>query len=299
MVLEHGYSSGLQLAQSRSEFPVRLTKGASLRVCLGHRSSATLTHPSTADSAFAEPRASSWRAKLAQIRVMHMRWEDLAFLHWPIDAAILQSRLPDRLRLDTFEGQAWIGITPFRMTQVRPAWLPSMPGISTFPELNVRTYVVADGIPGIWFVSLDAMQILAVHAARSLLNLPYHYARASIETHGDHVQWQSHRGRSSTRAGRFFAHYRPTGGVYLSVPGDLDHWLTERYYLYTADHRERVFRQAVRHRQWPLQAANAEVFENTMWAANRLPDMAGPPLAHFSRQVDVWACTPEPVDKTP
>ena len=69
-------------------------------------------------------RLSSWRAKLAQVRVMHMRWEDLAFLHWPIDAPILQSRLPDRLRIDTFAGQAWIGITPFRMTQVRPAWLP-------------------------------------------------------------------------------------------------------------------------------------------------------------------------------
>ncbi len=181
------------------------------------------------------------------------------------------------------------------MEAVRPAWFPSVPGVSAFPELNVRTYVVSEGVPGIWFFSLDAMQHLAVAAARFLLNLPYHYAKASLEAGTDGIRWRS--ARASARGPRaiFSATYRPVGEPYRSRPGDLDHWLTERYALYSVTRRGRVFRQAIEHQPWPLQAAEAKIIENTMFAANRLPSMSGPPLVHFARSVDVWAYLPEPV----
>jgi uncharacterized protein YqjF (DUF2071 family) len=232
---------------------------------------------------------------VTRVGVLHMCWQDLAFFHWPIEPALLDHLLPGGLLLDTFEGRAWLGITPFRMTQVRPAWCPSLPGISTFPELNVRTYVMADGIPGIWFFSLDATQTLAVRTARMLLNLPYHYGRATIETDQCGVRWHSARSGRRWPPARFAANYRPISEIYYSRPGHLDYWLTERYCLYTANSDGRVFRQAISHHPWPLQDADAEVLENTMLEADGLPPADGPPLVHFARQVDVWACLPEAV----
>lgn len=226
------------------------------------------------------------------VRALHMVWQDLAFLHWPMDAALLAARLPERLRLDTFEGRAWLGITPFRMTKVRPAWMPSLPGVSTFPELNVRTYVVADGIPGIWFFSLDAGQRLAVVGARTLLNLPYHHARCSIETVDDGVRYATERLDGSGVRGRFSASYRATGTRYLSQPGHLDHWLTERYCLYGVSRRGSVFRLAVTHEHWPLQPAEVDIAENTLLEADELTRVQGLPLAHFARRVEVWGGLP-------
>lgn len=216
---------------------------------------------------------------------MHMRWEDLAFLHWPVEARLLEHRLPSGLRLDTFDGGAWLGITPFRMNQVRPAWCPSLPQVSRFPEINVRTYVVADGVPGIWFFSLDAMQRLTVWGARTMLNLPYFYARASIAATGHGITWQSERSVSGWPPGRFCADYRPIGEVYFSRPGQLDYWLSERYCYYTVNRRGRLFRQAINHPQWPLEQAEAEISENTMLEAAALPPVAGPPLVHFAKQL--------------
>lgn len=224
-----------------------------------------------------------------------MCWQDLAFFHWPVEPELLRHLLPVDLPLDTFEGRAWLGITPFRMTQVRPAWCPALPGVSSFPELNVRTYVIANGVPGIWFFSLDAMQWLAVHTARTLLKLPYYYARATIESGGCGVRWKSERSVGRWPPACFAAIYRPHGKAYYSRPGQLDYWLTERYCLYTADRRGRLIRQAITHQPWPLEEAEAEISQNTMLQADGLPPVYGPPLMHFARQLDVWACLPEPV----
>lgn len=230
-----------------------------------------------------------------RLKVLHMCWEDLAFLHWPVESRWLQRRLPAGIEIDTFEGRAWIGITPFRMTQVRPLFCPSLPGVSTFPELNVRTYVVAEGIPGIWFFSLDAMQRLAVRAARTLLNLPYFYAHAKIESSSQLVRWHGERRSGPTPRGRFSAGYGPVGDVYNSRPGHLDYWLTERYCLYSIGRSGRLFRQAISHPAWPLQRAEVELLENSMLEADSLPPVNGEPLVHFARHLDVWACLPEPI----
>lgn len=233
------------------------------------------------------------RRLVSRLRVMHMRWRDLAFFHWPIDAEPLRRRLPPAIRLDTFEGSAWIGITPFQMTAVRPAFLPPLPGISAFSELNVRTYVISNGVRGIWFFSLDAAQAVAVRAARLAFNLPYHHARISMERASDGVHWRSERSHNGESPAVFSVNYRPTGDPYSTKPGDLDHWLTERYCLYSVSHVGKAFRLSINHRQWPLQPAEGEIAVNTMFAAERLPPVSGPPLVHFAKELDVWGHLPE------
>ena len=111
---------------------------------------------------------------------MTMTWHSLAFLHWPVAAESLQASIPEPLVLDTFAGQAWLGVVPFGMSNVRPRWAPPLPGVSRFPEINVRTYVTHDGKPGVWFYSLDATNWLAVRGARALFHLPYYDARIQL-----------------------------------------------------------------------------------------------------------------------
>ena len=115
--------------------------------------------------------------------VMAQTWEDLLFAHWRLPQERLQELVPG-LPVDTFDGDAWLGITPFVVTNLRAVGTPPAPGISTFPELNVRTYVTVDEKPGIYFFSLDAGSRLAVEAARRLYRLPYFRARMSVRRSG-------------------------------------------------------------------------------------------------------------------
>ena len=116
--------------------------------------------------------------------VMHQTWHDLLFMHWRVPAESLRQHLPTALSLDTFDDSAWIGIVPFRMSDVRPRFLPALPWLSAFPELNVRTYVTLDGRPGVWFFSLDAGNPLAVWIARAWFKLPYFTADITSSTRG-------------------------------------------------------------------------------------------------------------------
>lgn len=161
--------------------------------------------------------------------IMFMRWLDLAFLHWPVDPAALQRLLPPQVPLDTFDGKAWLGITPFEMSSSRPRCVPPVPWLSTFPELNVRTYVTIGGKPGIWFLSLDAANAVAVRAARLGFLLPYFDARMSIQRVGETINYRSHRRHSDAPAADFVAQYRPLGDVYHARPETLEYFLVERY----------------------------------------------------------------------
>src|SRR5437764_14098290 len=105
--------------------------------------------------------------------IMTQTWHELLFAHWPIAPEKIRPLIPSVFTLDTFEGEAWVGVVPFRMSNVRPRWVPPMPGLSAFPELNVRTYVTIHGIPGVYFFSLDAGNPIAVAAARTVFHLPY------------------------------------------------------------------------------------------------------------------------------
>jgi len=177
------------------------------------------------------------------------------------------------------------------MSGVRARYLPPLPGLSAFPELNVRTYAVAGGRPGVFFLSLDAANAIAVAAARRVFHLPYHRSEMACRSEGDNVVYSCRRARGVPVA-EFRGAYGPTGSVYRTRAGDLDHWLTERYGLYTADGRGRAVRVDIRHEPWPLQPAWARIEANTMAEASgvRLPAMA--PLLHFARRLEVMATLP-------
>lgn len=220
---------------------------------------------------------------------MAMRWHDLLFAHWPVDAAALRARIPPGLELDTFDGQAWIGVVPFRMTSIRPRLGPALPWISAFAELNVRTYVRRKHHSGVWFFSLDAANPVAVRVARWTFHLPYMDARMLCAASGDGVRYVSDRTHRGEPPAAFAARYRPTGDAYRATAGSLEHWLTERYCLFAADRHSRLYRGDIQHVPWPLQPAEAEIERNTMTApiGIRLPDAK--PLLHFARRLDVTA----------
>lgn len=220
-----------------------------------------------------------------------MRWEDLAFLHWPVSVDALRPLVPAALELDTFEGAAWVGVTPFRMTHVRPRFAPSVPTTRNFPELNVRTYVRWRGRAGVWFFSLDAASRLAVIAARVTLNLPYRHARMSTRRDGNAIEYESQRLEEPGTGAEFRAIYRPTGDPAPSVPDTFEYWSTERYSLFTVAHN-RVLRLDIEHEPWALQPADVHVERNDVAGAAGIVLPDGPPRAHFSRTLDVVAHTP-------
>jgi uncharacterized protein len=213
-----------------------------------------------------------------------MRWHDLLFLHWPIQPALLRPLIPSSVELDTFDDWAWIGVVPFHMTGVRPRFVP-LP--MAFPEINVRTYVKRRGRSGVWFFSLDATNWFAVRVAR-LLGLPYYDAEMTVDLRKGAVYYKSVRLHNGASV-RFDAAYRPSGAVFLSVPGTLDHWLTERYCLFGARKPGQVVYGDIHHVPWPLQPAEAEVRVNTMLQpiGIKLPNTQ--PISHFARYQEVVA----------
>ena len=220
---------------------------------------------------------------------MTMSWLDLLFAHWSFAPATIAALLPPGLELDTHEGRAWVGVVPFRMEHVGPRGLNWLPGVSAFPELNVRTYVIADGKPGVWFFSLDAASTLAVRGARTGFHLPYFRAIMSCDERDGWIEYRSERRHPDAPAGVFVGRYRGVGPTYASEPGSLEDWLTERYCLYACDRRGRVRRGEIHHERWPLQRAEAEIEACSVtdgWGI-ALPDEA--PLLHFVRRIDVVA----------
>jgi hypothetical protein len=221
---------------------------------------------------------------------MAQSWHHLLFAHWPVPQGQidrLRGLLPPSLALDLFAKEAWLGVIPFTMTGVRPRWVPPIPFFSAFHELNVRTYVVKEGKPGIFFFSLDASNRLAVALARWSYHLPYFNSRMSLELEGKRVNYASFRQDHRSPPAELKASYGPVGGSLPAPEGSLDAWLTARYCLYAADKRRRVYRGEIDHPPWPLEPAEAEIEKNTMTAplGLSLPDTK--PLLHFSRRMDV------------
>lgn len=199
----------------------------------------------------------------------------------------MRALVPASLELDLFEGRAWIGVVPFRMTRMGPRILPPIPGLSSFPEINVRTYVTRGGKPGVWFFSLDATKKLAVRVARRFFHLPYFDARISCEREGEAVAYRSERTHADAPPARFSARYAPAGGVFHAKPGSIDHWLTERSCLYSLGGDGAPRRVDIEHAPWPLQPATARIDENTMAEPIGLV-LSGPPAhVHFARRLDV------------
>ncbi len=226
-----------------------------------------------------------------------MTWTDLLFAHWPVPPDMLRDRLPAGLELDTFDGQAWLGVVPFCMSGIRPRWAPPVPGLSAFPELNLRTYVTAGGKPGVWFLTLDAASRLAVRTARRWFHLPYCDARIERRRTADGwIDYRSQRVDRLYRPAEFKARYRSLGSSATIAQDPLADWLTARCCLYAADPRGGLWRGEIDHSPWPLEAAEAVLETNTIADAMGFELPIAEPLLYFSRRLDVVAWT---LDRVP
>lgn len=205
-------------------------------------------------------------------------WCDLLFLHYAVEPAALAARLPAGLQLDLHDGQAWIGIVPFRMEGVTKRGWPAPGWLCDFAEINVRTYVTHQGKAGVWFLSLDVVNPLVAGFARTFFHLPYLRARIGLETKPDGLHYTVSRG-----ARRFEAVYAG-GEPAPAAPGSFAEWATERYCLYTVDTGGHILRAEVQHPKWPLQKANLLLKTNTM---SPVALGAQHPEVYYSRRVDV------------
>lgn len=223
--------------------------------------------------------------------VMTQSWHELLFAHWPVEPSALRLLVPDAFELDLFDRQAWLGIVPFYMTNVAPRGLPSLPWVSTFLELNVRTYVRVGGRGGVYFLSLDAGNPFVVWTARTVFNLPYHSASMTATRTNGAIDYRSTR-RSDPTA-QFEGVYQPIGAERFATEGSLEYFLPERYCLYHLDHRGAPYRLEIHHPPWRLQRARATVVRNTLADVSgvQLPDRS--PLLHFAKRQDMVAWMPE------
>ncbi|MFZ4508425.1 MAG: YqjF family protein [Fimbriimonas sp.] len=201
--------------------------------------------------------------------LMYQSWRELTFLHYPCDPAIIQALLPPGLRVETYPDadgveRAWVGFVPFRMEGIRFRGFPAVPGLSAFPETNVRTYVTAEGSdPGVWFFSLDAQNILACRFARRFYGLPYHYARMSVSD----LAYVSHRGSQAHHDVRV----RLTGELRQAEVGTFEFWLLERYLLYSYRNGS-LWRGRVGHTPYTFQNCVAEVDQRGYLEGVAVPD---------------------------
>lgn len=224
--------------------------------------------------------------------VMYQNWHHLLFLHWPVPPEEVQPLLPAGLTVDTFEGNAWVGVIPLSVTGARPVLAPPLPGISSFYEVNVRTCVHHEGRdPGVWFFSLDASSSVAVAVARSTYQLPYFHANIEMSASDDplpQVTFDSHRAdeRSQSPA-HLHARYAPADGVTKPAsPGTIEFFLIERYILY-AENDHHLNRLRVHHQPYPLQRAEVSALDETLvWAAG-VRRSESVPLRHYAREVNV------------
>jgi uncharacterized protein len=228
-----------------------------------------------------------------QTALMHQNWHHLLFIHWEVPVTELQALIPSRLTVDTFEGKAYVGLVPFTLTGVRPVLTPPLPGISSFHEVNVRTYVHLDGRdPGVWFFSLDASSTLAVTAARAAYKLPYFESEIAFTASEDPLPLVAFDARRTDERGMMPANahlkYRPLEGATAPAsPGTIEHFLVERYILYAEDETHQLHRARVHHQPYPLTRAEVlELEETLVWASGiRRPEGFG--MVHYAREVNV------------
>lgn len=220
--------------------------------------------------------------------VLQQQWNDLLFLHWEIAAHALRPLIPPELEIDTYDGNAWLAVVPFNMKGVAPRACPKPTSLSDFPEINVRTYVIKDGKPGVWFFSLDVPNRLPVWIARRFFHLPYFLAEMKVETVNEQTNY------SSKRTDRtFVADYSPLE-PHVAEADSFEEWATERYCFYAKNKTGHIYRAEVQHPKWPLMSAQLEIKENSM--LDTFPVGAMHPSVLFSKSLPVVAWWPRRVD---
>ena len=220
---------------------------------------------------------------------MRQYWGKLLFMHWPIDARVLRPLIPTQLSIDTFNGEAWIGVVPFTMWGIRASFLPAIPGTSAFHELNVRTYVHFNGIPGVWFFSLDAANSLAVWGARTFYHLPYFNAEMSLRQEANTIEYHSQRKDDCGAPAELNAAWMIGEPRAPARPGSLEFFLTERYCLYSHN-RDQLYRSRIFHQRWPLRSATLDSYQSTMVESLGIEEPKGEPLLHYAESigVNIW-----------
>lgn len=226
----------------------------------------------------------------------YQTWSDLTFIHWRVPVAAIRRYIPQTLDIDTYEGVAWLGLVPFYMSQVRPWWSPAVPGVSNFPETNLRTYVHLKGRdPGVWFFSLDAAKAIAVWIARTIWHLNYYLADMSVRRGENSVLYTSRRTKGDgmtsieTQIGGAVCESRlySDGSGSTAEPGSLEYFLAERYFLYAQTRTGQLRRGQVHHRAYPLRNAQLLSFEETLTRANGIEISKAPDHVLFSPGVSV------------
>ena len=232
-------------------------------------------------------------------RWLEMTWRDGLFAHWPVDPATVAAELPDGLSVATHDGDAYLGVVPFVMEDIRPRGVPT--GLS-FPELNLRTYVEGPNGPGVYFHSLDADDRLGVAVARGLFRLPYYRAETDVRrtaasdwigekgaNASDGVRFGSRRVHEGAPHARFDATYAPAGEAFTPEPGSLSAFLLENYRFYTAGESGRLYVGEIDHDPWTLRPAEAEIRANTLFEANGFERPDGDPVLHYAEPIAVTA----------
>lgn len=213
--------------------------------------------------------------------VMYQRWEELLFLHWPVEPQIVAKVLPPGLVVDTYKGKAWIGVVPFSMRGVRPRFLPAVPGLSSFPELNLRTYVVdKHGRPGVWFYSLDTPKRLPNWIARTFFHLNYRFARIQVEDKGSLRYYQSELWMGTDWDAPQKYEWERLGKPFTAEPGSLDFFLAERYRLFAYNEaKAQLMTGQVHHQAYPLQQVNLKYYSKRLFTLNGLSEPDSLPVS--------------------
>lgn len=231
-----------------------------------------------------------------EAHIGYQNWRTLLFVHWRVPAVDVAKLLPTELTVDTFDGDAWVGLVPFTMHGIRPRWAPAIPGLSNFHETNVRTYVHCKGTnPGVWFFSLDAMQSLAVRIARWKWHLPYFRSNLRLNRNGDLIEYEGNRlwpepsDASYALSAKVDTKLASSSGQIedgLAIPGSLTHFLAERYYLYSQAKNGNIYRGQVAHASYRLQEAKLEEISESLLAAAGIQINNAPANVLYSEGVD-------------
>lgn len=219
---------------------------------------------------------------------MEQGWYGLLFAHWPYPAESMRAAVPRELELDTFGGEAWISVTPMRL-KMRPRAMAALGNVWTFPELNCRTYVKHKGRAGVYFFSLDAGSRLAVAGARSLYRLPYFFSTMEHQEKDSGVRFRSER---RIKPAQFDASYTVAGPAEQALKGTLEHWLVERYRLYTVS-GGRVLHADIHHEPWSLSPVAVELRRNTVSSAAGFSLSNTPALVQYSARQEVLIWPPK------
>jgi uncharacterized protein YqjF (DUF2071 family) len=227
--------------------------------------------------------------------IMHQTWGKLLFMHWPVPIELLRPKIPSRLEIDTHDSLAWIAITPFTMWNVRAVGVPAIPGLNSFHECNVRTYVHLDGVPGVWFFSLDATKIIPVLAARIFFALNYLKAQIDLCQVASTINYALKRpAQEAGSAAELEVSWTIGNGLPLSQPESREFFFTERYCLYAGTNQQ-LSRARIWHPPWSLRTATLNSFRSTMIASQALPEPDGAPHLQYSEELDVLIYAPEEV----